>query len=142
MRMPPRKVAETLIANMQLDGSWFSSCEVAGPGFMNFNAGFALFFGGFMNLKYMGITPFDSVPLFILYVVMTYVGISMLCNVFPLVEDAMNLYGLLYTQKKGNIIGRILAFIPTVITYAGAYAEKYCVTLVFWIVYIVLAFVF
>lgn len=29
MRMPPRKVAETLIANMQLDGSWFSSCEVA-----------------------------------------------------------------------------------------------------------------
>ena len=113
-----------------------------GPGFMNFNAGFALFFGGFMNLKYMGITPFDSVPLFILYVVMTYVGISMLCNVFPLVEDAMNLYGLLYTQKKGNIIGRILAFIPTVITYAGAYAEKYCVTLVFWIVYIVLAFVF
>lgn len=39
MRMPPRKVAETLIANMQLDGSWFSSCEVAGPGFMNFRLG-------------------------------------------------------------------------------------------------------
>lgn len=39
MRMPPRKVAETLIANMQLDGSWFSSCEVAGPGFMNFRMG-------------------------------------------------------------------------------------------------------
>ena len=39
MRMPPRKVAETLIANMQLDGSWFASCEVAGPGFMNFRMG-------------------------------------------------------------------------------------------------------
>ena len=39
MRMPPRKAAETLIANMQLDGSWFSSCEVAGPGFMNFRMG-------------------------------------------------------------------------------------------------------
>lgn len=39
MRMPPRKVADTLIANMQLDGSWFSSCEVAGPGFMNFRMG-------------------------------------------------------------------------------------------------------
>ena len=39
MRMPPRKVAETLIANMALDGSWFDSVEVAGPGFMNFRMG-------------------------------------------------------------------------------------------------------
>lgn len=39
MRMPPRKVAEALIANMQLDGSWFETCEVAGPGFMNFRMG-------------------------------------------------------------------------------------------------------
>ena len=39
MRMPPRKVAETLIANMTLDGSWFDSVEVAGPGFMNFRMG-------------------------------------------------------------------------------------------------------
>ncbi len=39
MRMPPRKVAETLIANMVLDGSWFDSVEVAGPGFMNFRMG-------------------------------------------------------------------------------------------------------
>ena len=39
MRMPPRKVAETLIENMQLDGSWFESVDVAGPGFMNFRMG-------------------------------------------------------------------------------------------------------
>ena len=39
MRMPPRKVAESLIANMQLDGSWFETVEVAGPGFMNFHMG-------------------------------------------------------------------------------------------------------
>ncbi len=39
MRMPPRKVAETLAANMALDGSWFESVEVAGPGFMNFRMG-------------------------------------------------------------------------------------------------------
>lgn len=39
MRMPPRKVAETLIANMTLDGSWFESVEAAGPGFMNFRMG-------------------------------------------------------------------------------------------------------
>ncbi len=39
MRMPPRKVAETLIANMQLEGSWFETTDVAGPGFMNFRMG-------------------------------------------------------------------------------------------------------
>ena len=39
MRMPPRKVAETLAANMVLDGSWFESVDVAGPGFMNFRMG-------------------------------------------------------------------------------------------------------
>ena len=39
MRMPPRKVAEILAANMALEGSWFESVEVAGPGFMNFRMG-------------------------------------------------------------------------------------------------------
>ena len=39
MRMPPRKVAETLVANMSLEGSWFESVDVAGPGFMNFRMG-------------------------------------------------------------------------------------------------------
>ena len=39
MRMPPRKVAETLASNMELDGSWFESVDVAGPGFMNFRMG-------------------------------------------------------------------------------------------------------
>ena len=34
--MPPRKIAETLIANLELEGTWFSSVEVAGPGFINF----------------------------------------------------------------------------------------------------------
>ena len=101
-----------------------------GPGFMNFNSGLFILLAGFMNLRYMGITVWDSVPLFILYALMVYVGASLLCSSFPLVEDAMNLYDLLYRQKKGNIVGRILAFIPTVIAYAGAYLEKYCITFI------------
>ena len=36
MRMPPRKIAEALVKNLALDGTWFSSVEVAGPGFINF----------------------------------------------------------------------------------------------------------
>jgi arginyl-tRNA synthetase len=35
----PRKIAETLLANMDLSGSWFESVEIAGPGFMNFRLG-------------------------------------------------------------------------------------------------------
>ena len=36
LHMAPRKIAEALVANMELEGSWFSSVEVAGPGFINF----------------------------------------------------------------------------------------------------------
>lgn len=36
LHMAPRKIAEALIANMQLEGTWFASVEVAGPGFINF----------------------------------------------------------------------------------------------------------
>ena len=36
LRMPPRKIAEALVSNLALEGSWFASVEVAGPGFINF----------------------------------------------------------------------------------------------------------
>ena len=32
MHMAPRKIAEALIAHMELDGTWFASVEAAGPG--------------------------------------------------------------------------------------------------------------
>ena len=39
MRLAPRKIAETLVENLELDGSYFASAEVAGPGFINFRLG-------------------------------------------------------------------------------------------------------
>ena len=36
LHMPPRKIAEALVDNLELEGTWFSSVEVAGPGFINF----------------------------------------------------------------------------------------------------------
>ncbi|MBQ3405434.1 MAG: arginine--tRNA ligase [Oscillospiraceae bacterium] len=36
MRMPPRKIAEALVEELALDGSFFESVSVAGPGFINF----------------------------------------------------------------------------------------------------------
>ena len=39
MKMNPRQVAQTLIDNMTLEGSYFTSVEIAGSGFMNFRLG-------------------------------------------------------------------------------------------------------
>ncbi len=36
LRMAPRKIAEALIENSDLEGTWFASLEAAGPGFLNF----------------------------------------------------------------------------------------------------------
>ena len=36
LHMAPRKIAEALVDNLELEGTWFSSVEVAGPGFINF----------------------------------------------------------------------------------------------------------
>ncbi len=39
MRKSPREVAQQLVAHMNLDGSYFTSVEIAGPGFLNFRLG-------------------------------------------------------------------------------------------------------
>ena len=36
LHMAPRKIAQALIDNMELERSWFASVEAAGPGFINF----------------------------------------------------------------------------------------------------------
>ena len=39
LHMAPRKIAEALVQSLDLTGTWFSSVEVAGPGFINFRLG-------------------------------------------------------------------------------------------------------
>jgi arginyl-tRNA synthetase len=36
LRMPPRNIAQILLEYLSLDGSYFASAEIAGPGFLNF----------------------------------------------------------------------------------------------------------
>ncbi|MGN1315792.1 MAG: arginine--tRNA ligase [Acutalibacteraceae bacterium] len=36
LRMPPRKIAEHILEKINLENTFFKSCEVAGPGFINF----------------------------------------------------------------------------------------------------------
>ena len=39
LHMAPRKIADALVANLELEGTWFVSAEAAGPGFINFRLG-------------------------------------------------------------------------------------------------------
>ena len=36
LRMPPRSIAQILLDSLMLEGSYFASAEIAGPGFLNF----------------------------------------------------------------------------------------------------------
>jgi len=39
LRKPPRMIAQTIVDNMDLEGSYFRKVEIAGPGFLNFTLG-------------------------------------------------------------------------------------------------------
>lgn len=121
------------------------------PGFMNFNMGLNFFFLGFLNLKFMGITFNDSKVLFIVYIISLYLGISMLCALFPLTDDILNYWDLAYSANKlkakgikrfFQVIGRIIVFPWAVITRFGAFLEKNCIIFILWIAAVVLMFIF
>ncbi len=104
-----------------------------GPGIMNFFTGLPLFLSGVMCLYSLGVSFSDSKPLFIIYILFTYVGASLLCNCFPLVEDALHLWDIFYGENKAGIVARVLLFLPTVKTVVGAYIEKYSVSVILYI---------
>ena len=101
------------------------------PGFMNFNIGIWFFITALLNFRYMGITVYDSVGVFVLNVAFLYLGACFLCCLFPLREDIENFMFLAYKMPATSplvIILRVLAFIPAIITKIGAVLEKYCIT--------------
>ena len=54
LRLPPRKIADSVAAHLDLVGSAFSSVEVAGPGFMNLRLSPAWFQGVVENIRAEG----------------------------------------------------------------------------------------
>ena len=54
LRLPPRKIADSVAAHLDLEGSAFSSVEVAGPGFMNLRLSPAWFQGVVENIRAEG----------------------------------------------------------------------------------------
>lgn len=63
------------------------------------NALLAVFLGGagFMGLFVLGVQK--NTVVFWIYLVLYYLGISFFCNMFPLVEDAMNNWSRIYNSK-------------------------------------------
>ena len=53
-------------------------------------------------------------------------AISLFCNIFPMIENAMNMFEKVY--KKGNIFQKILYTPAMAVIYVGAYLERYCIT--------------
>ncbi len=107
---------------------WSAWIMATGPGFMMFNAGMAFLYAGVCNIFYLGLTPYDSLPKFILYVIMIYLGVSFLCSLFPLTEDIMNYFDLAFHGKKGpSLIIKILSFPLALITRIGAFCERNCI---------------
>ena len=48
LRQPPRNIAQTLLDHMDLEGTYFASAEIAGPGFLNFRLNDS-WYAGVMN---------------------------------------------------------------------------------------------
>ena len=54
LRLAPRKIAEAIVSNLELDGSFFASVDIAGPGFMNFTLNQSWYEGAVKNVLEMG----------------------------------------------------------------------------------------
>lgn len=55
-------------------------------------------------------------------------AVSLFINAFPLIEDAINMREKVY--KEGNILQKIFYAPGFVLTYLGAYLERYCLSFV------------
>ena len=53
-RLPPRKIAETIVSFVSLDGTYFEKIEVAGPGFINFYLNDGYYADVLLDIKRLG----------------------------------------------------------------------------------------
>lgn len=100
-----------------------------------FAIGFVPFFFQLFGALIIGSIPFASVLYYkfqgnVLYTIVMalgcWVSASLLCNLFPLIEDMLNMTEKVY--KHGNVLQKILYTPGIAVLYVGAYLEKYCVT--------------
>lgn len=105
-------------------GKRFFMCFL--PFLFNLVIGVVTAFPAAAGLFWNGLTGADGA----LSAIMLWVGISMLANVFPSVEDALMLWDAIYRRDGGiHIIGKILLAPFAAVFYVGSYLDKWGVTL-------------
>lgn len=144
--------ADELCGHMEhelADSRTKSVCLCLFPGLFTFLLGAPLAAAGWLNICWLGVTPkaldgSASQPMFWAFLVMLYVGVSLLCNLFPLTEDALWLWQKLYRdeEKPANIIFRIILFIPSIIMEAGSFFERFGLQVLVWAVFILYSALF
>lgn len=123
-------------------GAYFSATA---PGIMGLITGLPLTIFGIINLRILGVAPVDSVQLFIVYILILYVGVSVMCCLHPQFEVAQNLWDItlekLRADETKSKVGGIFMFLPALFTYVGATLERFSVPVAVWAVGITLIFV-
>ncbi|MBQ8504307.1 MAG: hypothetical protein IJ491_08545 [Clostridia bacterium] len=94
--------------------------------------------GIFSLLLFPAVIGANSVAATIFNCLAVWFAVSLFCNSFPLIEDAMNMMEKVY--KKGNILQKILYFPGAIVTYIGAYLERYNITALIAIIGVIIIF--
>lgn len=98
------------------------------PGLFTSIIGAPMFYMGFSGLFFLRVPAESSTMLmFIVYCIMFYLGFSLCANSCPLMEDAIALWHSLYGKNGANIFVKIVLFIPTALTVAGSFLERYAI---------------
>ena len=104
-------------------GKAFAVCWL--PHFLTLLSGLAL---SIVPIMVLFMLEADDLMLTIFCAVCWWFVFSIFCNSFPSIENALNMREKLY--KKGNFLQKIIFTPGFVVTYIGAYAERYFVTFV------------
>lgn len=106
------------------------------PGIMGVLTGLPTVVMGLANIRVMGVTFADSPVLFVLYILMIYVGVSVMCCLHPQFEVAQNLWDITLDKlRSGNgrsVAGGVFMLIPALWTYIGAVLERFSVPVILW----------
>lgn len=113
------------------------------PSLCNFLLALPIFGVGFFSLIYLGMPTEVNYMLALLQALMLYLGASLLCNIFPMQEDALHMWELIYRgEKKTSLLWKILLFIPAVVLRIGAFLERYSVNVLLMLAFLVVVYLF
>lgn len=107
---------------MKTPGSAFAVCFV--PMILQLIVAFLVAAPAAFDVFYLGAF---TMPKGLIDVAALWVGISLVVNCFPSIEDAMNMIDKLY-HGSANIFQKIILAPGAAICYIGAYLERYCLT--------------